>query len=37
MQILVWHTQSKKNQNALALDMGKYNNTNLVQLKQILV
>jgi hypothetical protein len=36
-QILVWHTQSKKNPNAMALDMGKYNNTNLVHLKQILV
>lgn len=37
IQILVWHTQSKKNPNAMALDMGKYNNTNLVHLKQILV
>lgn len=36
-QILVWHTQSKKNPNAMALDMGKYNRTNLVQLKQVLV
>ncbi|CRK97451.1 CLUMA_CG010840, isoform A [Clunio marinus] len=36
-QILVWHTQSKKNPNAMALDMTKYNNTNLVELKQILV
>ena len=37
LQILVWHTQSKKNPNAMALDMSKYNSTNLVHLKQILV
>lgn len=36
-QILVWHTQTKKNEPSQPLDFAKYNNTNLVMLKQILV
>ncbi|CAO1401314.1 unnamed protein product [Diamesa hyperborea] len=36
-EILTWHTQSKKNPSAMALDMAKYNDTNLVNLRQILV
>ncbi|XP_063928430.1 galactosylgalactosylxylosylprotein 3-beta-glucuronosyltransferase P-like isoform X2 [Zophobas morio] len=36
-KILVWHTQTKKNEPSQALDFAKYNNTNLVMLKQILV
>lgn len=36
-KILVWHTQSKKNEASQPLDFAKYNNTNLVLLKQILV
>ncbi|XP_044256480.1 galactosylgalactosylxylosylprotein 3-beta-glucuronosyltransferase P-like [Tribolium madens] len=36
-KILVWHTQTKKNEPSQPLDFAKYNNTNLVMLKQILV
>ncbi|XP_021916423.1 uncharacterized protein LOC110828218 isoform X2 [Zootermopsis nevadensis] len=36
-QVLVWHTQTKKNEASAALDLGKYNNTNLVILKQLIV
>ncbi|XP_072401937.1 galactosylgalactosylxylosylprotein 3-beta-glucuronosyltransferase P-like [Diabrotica undecimpunctata] len=36
-KILVWHTQAKKNEPSLPLDMVKYNNSNLVMLKKILV
>uniref|UniRef100_A0A1B6CXM4 Galactosylgalactosylxylosylprotein 3-beta-glucuronosyltransferase n=1 Tax=Clastoptera arizonana TaxID=38151 RepID=A0A1B6CXM4_9HEMI len=36
-KILVWHTQTKKNEPAAALDMSKYNNTNLVQLHNLIV
>jgi beta-1,3-glucuronyltransferase P len=36
-EILTWHTQTKKNNPATALDMKKYNETNLVYLKEILV
>ncbi|XP_076261203.1 glucuronyltransferase P isoform X2 [Rhynchophorus ferrugineus] len=36
-RILVWHTQTKKNEPSLALNYNKYNNTNLVSLKNILV
>ncbi|XP_060515804.1 galactosylgalactosylxylosylprotein 3-beta-glucuronosyltransferase P isoform X2 [Cylas formicarius] len=36
-KILVWHTQTKKNEPSWALDYSKYNNTNLVSLKSILV
>ncbi|XP_070500308.1 galactosylgalactosylxylosylprotein 3-beta-glucuronosyltransferase P isoform X1 [Chironomus tepperi] len=36
-EILVWHTQSKKNPNAMPLDTAKYNSTNLIQLRQIIV
>ncbi|XP_074041188.1 galactosylgalactosylxylosylprotein 3-beta-glucuronosyltransferase P isoform X3 [Leptinotarsa decemlineata] len=35
--ILVWHTQTKKNEPSLPLDMAKHNATNLVMLKKILV
>ncbi|KAJ8986254.1 hypothetical protein NQ317_009962 [Molorchus minor] len=36
-KILVWHTQTKKNEPSLSLDMSKYNNSNLVMLKKVLV
>ncbi|KAJ8923646.1 hypothetical protein NQ315_010226 [Exocentrus adspersus] len=36
-KILVWHTQTKKNEPSLPLDMAKYSNTNLIKLKKILV
>ncbi|XP_049948214.1 galactosylgalactosylxylosylprotein 3-beta-glucuronosyltransferase P-like [Schistocerca serialis cubense] len=36
-KVLVWHTQTKKNKPSAALDMKKYNNTNLVLLKKIIV
>ncbi|XP_023712472.1 galactosylgalactosylxylosylprotein 3-beta-glucuronosyltransferase P isoform X2 [Cryptotermes secundus] len=36
-EVLVWHTQSKKNEASAALDLTKYNNTNLVILKQLIV
>ncbi|XP_056645230.1 galactosylgalactosylxylosylprotein 3-beta-glucuronosyltransferase P-like [Diorhabda sublineata] len=36
-KILVWHTQAKKNEPSLPLDMVKHNNTNLIMLKKILV
>ncbi|EFA11078.1 Galactosylgalactosylxylosylprotein 3-beta-glucuronosyltransferase P-like Protein [Tribolium castaneum] len=36
-KILVWHTQTKKNEPSQPLDLAKYNSTNLVMLKQILV
>ncbi|GAB0098463.1 Galactosylgalactosylxylosylprotein 3-beta-glucuronosyltransferase [Sergentomyia squamirostris] len=36
-EILTWHTQTKKNQPAQALDMTKYRDTNLVKLHRILV
>lgn len=36
-EILTWHTQTKKNQPATQLDMVKYNGTNLVNLRQLLV
>ncbi|GLV39292.1 Glucuronyltransferase P [Carabus blaptoides fortunei] len=36
-KVLAWHTQTKKNEPSKPLDMKKYNNTNLVILKQIIV
>ncbi|XP_066158235.1 galactosylgalactosylxylosylprotein 3-beta-glucuronosyltransferase P isoform X2 [Euwallacea fornicatus] len=36
-RILVWHTQTKKNEPAWPLDYSKHNNTNLVSLKNILI
>ncbi|XP_044764782.1 galactosylgalactosylxylosylprotein 3-beta-glucuronosyltransferase P isoform X2 [Coccinella septempunctata] len=36
-KILVWHTQAKRNEPSQPLDFAKYNNTNLVLLKHILV
>ncbi|XP_075219660.1 glucuronyltransferase P isoform X2 [Lycorma delicatula] len=36
-KILVWHTQTKKNEPAVQLDMTKYNNTNLVKLRSLIV
>lgn len=36
-KILVWHTQSKKNEPSLPVDISKFNNTNILKLKQILV
>lgn len=36
-RILVWHTQAKKNEPALPVDYTKYNNTNIIALKNILV
>lgn len=37
LQILVWHTQTKKNEPSKPLDISKYNDTNIIALKQILV
>lgn len=37
LQILVWHTQTKKNAPAAAVDLFKYNNTNILKLKDQLV
>lgn len=37
LQILVWHTQTKKNEPVPPLDTIKYNNTNIVLLKDLLV
>lgn len=36
-QILVWHTQTKKNEPSQPVDTSKYNNTNILTLKTILV
>ncbi|KAL0268082.1 UNVERIFIED_CONTAM: hypothetical protein PYX00_010153 [Menopon gallinae] len=36
-KILVWHTQTKKNEPSMAVDMHRYNNTNIIKLKKILV
>ncbi|XP_049799694.1 galactosylgalactosylxylosylprotein 3-beta-glucuronosyltransferase P-like [Schistocerca nitens] len=36
-KVLVWHTQTKKNEPSATLDIKKYNNTNLVLLKKIIV
>lgn len=36
-QILVWHTQTKKNEHALPLDEQQYGDTNIVQLMKMLV
>ncbi|XP_026474361.1 galactosylgalactosylxylosylprotein 3-beta-glucuronosyltransferase P-like [Ctenocephalides felis] len=36
-KILAWHTQTKKNEPSLPLDLKKYSDTNLVELKKILV
>lgn len=36
-KILVWHTQTKKNEPSLSVDSNKYNNTNIMALKQLLV
>lgn len=36
-QILTWHTQTKKNSVAQPLDMKKYNGTNLVHLRKIII
>ncbi|KAK7789203.1 hypothetical protein R5R35_014111 [Gryllus longicercus] len=36
-KLLVWHTQTKSNAASAALDLTKYNNTNLVLLKQQIV
>ncbi|XP_039298377.1 galactosylgalactosylxylosylprotein 3-beta-glucuronosyltransferase P isoform X2 [Nilaparvata lugens] len=36
-KILVWHTQTKKNEPAAKLDIAKYNNTNLVKLRSLIV
>lgn len=36
-KILAWHTQTKKNEPSKSLDMVKYNNSNLILLKQIIV
>ncbi|XP_069694044.1 galactosylgalactosylxylosylprotein 3-beta-glucuronosyltransferase P-like isoform X2 [Periplaneta americana] len=36
-ELLVWHTQTKKNEASAPLDLTKYNSTNLVILKQLIV
>ncbi|XP_063220416.1 galactosylgalactosylxylosylprotein 3-beta-glucuronosyltransferase P isoform X2 [Bacillus rossius redtenbacheri] len=36
-KVLVWHTQTKKNDPSAALNMTKYANTNLVHLKKLIV
>ncbi|XP_025206222.1 galactosylgalactosylxylosylprotein 3-beta-glucuronosyltransferase P-like [Melanaphis sacchari] len=36
-KILVWHTQTKKNEPSLKVDKKKYNNTNILHLKDIIV
>ena len=36
-KILAWHTQTKKNEPSIALNMTLYNSTNLVKLKQQIV
>lgn len=36
-EVLVWHTQTKKNEASAALDLAKYNSTNLMILKKLIV
>ncbi|XP_050527025.1 galactosylgalactosylxylosylprotein 3-beta-glucuronosyltransferase P [Daktulosphaira vitifoliae] len=36
-KILVWHTQTKKNEPSLKVNVEKYNNTNILELKKIIV
>jgi beta-1,3-glucuronyltransferase len=36
-EVLVWHTQTKKNEPSAALDLAKYNTTNLMILKKLIV
>ena len=37
LKILVWHTQTKKNEPSLNVDKEKYKNTNILSLKDIIV